>query len=485
MSTLPYLLPLGAAIVLLASGRVPLLLAGLGGLILTVPVAFLAHGGDGFAPFALAEAARGAWIAWQAIAVVIGGLLFYQVIRAAEPELFEGDGGAAAGPVLSHRGLFAICFLVGPFAESATGFGVGAVIAASLLARSGLRGAPAVAFALYSQILVPWGALAIGTVVGAALIHMPLAALGMRSALLSVPILVAELAVFWSLAARFCAPASAKEKLDDLLWLAALLALLAAANRYASVEVAGVAATGLLLPLRYLRDARPSLAAARRAVAQAAPYLALTLLLLATRLVAPLAAVLRGAWAIQPYGDLPAFAPLHHASVVLVAVALCYGGAMGALRRWRDILARLWRSARTPVAVTLVFVVMAQLMAAAGIAQRLAEGWSDVAGPLALAATPLFGAAAGFLTGSNVASNGMMLPLQAALAASAGADPTWIAAVQNVAGSDFTLLSPIRVAMATALLGLVRTEREIYRLLAPLAATVILVLLAAALLARL
>lgn len=478
-----YLLPLAVVVLLLASGRVKLVTAGMIGLALTIPATYVARPGDGFLDFVMRESLHGAWIAWQAIAVIVAGLVFYQVIRAAQPALFSRDrvSDGKAAQEFSHRELFVACFLAGPFAESATGFGVGAIIAVSILTRIGLTGVPAVVFALFSQILVPWGALAIGTVVGAALIHMPLTELGIRSALLSAVILLGYLFVFWWLAARLRRPASTAEKLDDLFWLLLLDALVWLMNRYASVEIAGVSATGALLAARYLRDHRPSIADIRVTVWRTAPYLALTLVLVATRLIHPLGRALQQTLVLRPVADLPAFPFLYHASMLVLATALAYGAAMKIGGAWRPVFNEAWRAGRVPVAVTLAFVVMAQLMSAAGIASALAAGWANIAGPLSLAASPLFGAAAGFLTGSNVASNGMMLPLQAALAAKASADPFWIAAVQNVAGSNFTLLSPIRVAMATALLSLAGVETEVYRLVLPLGLVVLAVLMTAAL----
>src|SRR6202012_846007 len=117
---------------------------------------------DALPRFALVESAKGAWIAWQAVAVILAGMFFYPPFRRHEGAMFEAGGRAGA---FSHRLLFAVCFLLGPFAESATGFGVGGIIAAAALLRMGLSGVPAVVLALFSQILVPWGALAIGTMI--------------------------------------------------------------------------------------------------------------------------------------------------------------------------------------------------------------------------------------------------------------------------------------------------------------------------------
>ena len=83
---------------------------------------------------------------------------------------------------------------------------------------------------------------------------------------------------------------------------------------------------------------------------------------------------------------------------------------------------------------------------------------------------------AGALTGSNTASNGMFMVLQIELATRAGADLQWIAAVQNVAGSNAILISPVRIAMGCALVAMSGRESDIYRLVWPLGVVMLLVL---------
>lgn len=101
-------------------------------------------------------------------------------------------------------------------------------------------------------------------------------------------------------------------------------------------------------------------------------------------------------------------------------------------------------------------------MAGGGLAGLVANTAERLFGGAATALVPPFGALSGFLTGSNTGSNGMMMPVQAALAHAGGASVAWAAAVQNVAGSTFTMLSPVRIATACALFGLAGRERAAY-----------------------
>jgi len=55
-----------------------------------------------------------------------------------------------------------------------------------------------------------------------------------------------------------------------------------------------------------------------------------------------------------------------------------------------------------------------------------------------------------------------------------------VAALQNSSGSAFTMFSPIRIGMVSAVVGLVGQEQQLYRLVGPLVAVVSGVLLLAA-----
>ncbi|MFA5242304.1 MAG: L-lactate permease [Sulfuricella sp.] len=477
--TILYLLPLLTVMALLVLRKATLLQAGIVGLLLTVPAAYLAKNAPvSFSSFLVLEAAKGAWLAWLAISVILASLFFYHTIKAAS-ELFE-QVQEKASP-FSYRTLFSVCFLLGPFFESATGFGVGLIITVPFLLRMGISGPVAVLFGLFSQILVPWGALATGTVVGAGIAGIPLAQLGIYSALLSGPLLAAYLLLFWRYASQQGLGANTLQKVDDILWVVALFLLLYLCNRFMAVETAGMFAAGVLLVLRYWRDSQPTLTGWLQVLKLALPYVLLVGILLATRAIGVVGEFLKGLWIIRPLPDLPPFPVFYHVSFLLLATALLYGaGKRITWPRWRLIGGGALSAAKIPVVVTLVFVVMAQIMTSAGIAVELAKSWEGLAGgTLAVLASPVFAAIAGFLTGSNVASNAMLMPMQTALSAHSTVSSHWIAAIQNTAGSNLTMLSPIRVAMGCALLK-TNAEHQVYRLALPMgfAATGTLVLMA-------
>jgi len=476
--TILYLLPLLCIILLLAFRRASLLQAGVAGLLLTLPAAYVAlSGAGGFAEYLAGAFGKGAWLAWQALSVILAGLVFHNVNKSAHPELFEP--GRDSADAFSYRRLFTVCFLLGPFFEAASGFGIGMVITLPFLLRMGVTGPSAVVFALFSQILVPWGALAVGTVVGAGLADVTLQDIGMRSALISAPLLFGYLVMFWWLVAVEGHAVELRQRFDDAVWVGALAGLLYVANRYIAVETAGLFSAGVLLAMRFWRDDRPSVATWRAVLRPAAPYVVLTAVLLLTRTVAPLRDLLQHLAVVRPGEGMAPFALFYHVSFWLLVVALLYGTARGTgWSQWGGIVRQTWASARITLAVTLVFVIMAQIMASSGMAYQLAHAWSALAGEHAVLATPLFAAVAGFLTGSNVGSNAIMMPLQSALASHATHDMQWLSAIQNTAGSNFTMLSVVRVAMGCALVKIVGQEQEIYRRAWPLGAMALLIFVA-------
>ena len=124
-----------------------------------------------------------------------------------------------------------------------------------------------------------------------------------------------------------------------------------------------------------------------------------------------------------------------------------------------------WRSC----AVTLAFVVMAELYVGSGMAQQIAEALRAVAGRGAALSVPLFAATGGFLTGGGSAGNAMLMPMVTALARAIAVDPAWVAAVQNSVCTNLTMLSPIRVTMGLAILALAMPDSALYRRAWPLA----------------
>ena len=81
--------------------------------------------------------------------------------------------------------------------------------------------------------------------------------------------------------------------------------------------------------------------------------------------------------------------------------------------------------------------------------------------------------------------NGLLVPSHAALAAAAGVDAKWMAAIQNAAASALTMLSLLRLSIGCALVGRPELERRAFAQAWPLAGSALAILLGAAALAAL
>lgn len=461
MDLLLALLPLGAAFALILAGRASIANAGLIGAAIAVGLAGL----DGGVIVAADAVARGLWIAWLAISIIVTGLFFQKAALAAAPDVFRLPGGSASD---ARAQAFTAVFLLGVFVESASGFGLGAVAAAAVLQAGGQGTVRMAALALLSLALVPWGALAIGTSIAAGLTGFPAAAIGVESAFLCVPVLATALVLFWRWAPG---PVSLKAMAAETLWLGALLALLWAANRFGAVDVAGVIAAGALFALRWAIDR-----ARDRPALTAGPFALFAVFIVALRLVPGVTPWLEALWTLQPWPTLPRFAPVAHASLWLLVLGAGFALSQGLRpRRLAAAGQATLKAARVPVLVTAGYIVLGEAMAARGAPAVLADAVAGLAGAGAAYGTPVFAALAGWLTGSNAAAHGMLVELQAALGSAAGVDPLRAVSAQNVVASAYTMLSPMRVALVAAALGLAGQETRIVRLLLPFALAVLAV----------
>lgn len=467
METVAAALPLAVALVALAAGRWPATRAAALGCGLALLVALLPAYRP--APAALAAALLDGLVTTAAVVyVVFGGLLLFQVMEA---------GGAtrrlatALASLSTDRTGLALLLVLGwaPFVESASGFGVGAAVTCPLLLALGFPHRRAILLALLGLCAVPWGALAIGFALGVVLAGVPWPATAALCALLCLPLL----AYFAGLALTLAGGRAGWRR-----WpLAAVLVIvlgggLWAVSGWLSVELAGllaglaataVGAAWLVLAQRSrkggpagsvaLPPGQPSLA---RAVT---PYALLVGLLLATRLIGPLASALQSTLVVGMPGGAARLSVLANSGTWVLVAAL--GGALAlglppvvvgkamalAGRRW-------WR----PAAATAGFVALGQIMLAAGMTDALATALTGL-GPFFLAATAVLGVLGGYVTGSNAGANGMLAALCAEAARALGLSPVLVAAMLNAAAASVTMASAPRLLLTVAVAGVPAAER--------------------------
>ena len=443
--------PLLALLSLLAAGRAGPVGACLVALGLALPAALASlPAGVDFAGFLLAEAGRGVFLALQPVAGVAGGLLFHAAV--------SGSGEAAARPATAAR-IFAVTLPLGAFLESVTGFAVGAVFALSALRGMGIAGAVGGALALQALVLVPWGGLGPGTSLGAALAGLPGHDVALVAAWPNAAWLLLLAPLLWAMMRRAGVVVSAAEKLAQLGLLGLMAAVLLLANLYLPFEVAGVLATGIGVVLALWRADPPS--EWRGPLRAAAPYLLLTAGILLARLW-------RDPPALRPFAEFPGF-PLTHVAVVLWLVALGLLWRGGALDRAGPALAR----ARRPALAMLLYVLLGRVLAGSGAAAGLAQALAEAMGGLAPYAVPVMGLVSGIVTGSNVGSNAALMSIQAGLGQAAGLPAALAAGVHNFAGGAGAGMSFGVTAMLCALLADGTRPAQLWRLLLPSMAMVV------------
>ncbi|MBA2693357.1 MAG: L-lactate permease [Rubrobacter sp.] len=389
---------------------------------------------------------------WSVLYVLFGGLLLYNLLSAA------GAVDAVSrflGAVEPEKERLALGVVVGaaPFFESVTGFGVAVVISAPILLAAGFSSIKSAVLATWGQCAVPWGALGVGTVIGADLSGTTFAELSDSSAFLNVPLFVVYAVASIILAGGWTAVE--KHGVEAvLLGLAAGFGTLAT-SLYFVPELSG-AVGGLLAALTFLALRWRRVKEVRVPGKALFPYAVLVALITLgsgpERIGATLDALDD---AIAPFFTGPGL-PLI-LSAMFAAALFGLGGetiklsALSTVRQWLPTAGSV-----------LAFVLAGQIVASSGAAAILASA-AFAAGGFYPVAASFLGALGGILTGSNAASNALFMPPQIEAARSLGVSGELVAAVQNVSGSHASMLAPQRIILAATATGLLGREGEIVR----------------------
>ncbi len=474
-------LPALAVVLLIASGRVSVLKAAVAGTVLALAVAAVAAPQPFDAAAARVALSRGAWIGWTVIPYILGGLLFWQVA------MLPGKGALPPGhqphdAVARRRQLFTACFLIGPFAEATTGFGIGIIGTMAAIRPLHVRPIELLAFSLLSQTMILWGAMGSGVIVGAAFAGMDPTELALRASVFVCAFHLFWLPMFWRLAARAGIAAGPREHGMEALWLAAGLALASGATLWLGPEIAMLAAYGLLIVLRFLAQERPGRAALIRACGRMLPFMLLIGGLVLTRILPPLRQWLEAGLRIVPFEGVPAWSPLYHAGTWLILGAVLTGLLRGQGTALPREMKTAWKTGRLAVLTIVIYSMMAEVLTKSGIAAALAEGLFAALGGWAILVTPVLAGLFGGLTNSGNASNGLFMASQIRLGTAAGFHLGSVAALQHISGLTMSMFSPVRMAIVCGLAGTPGRERDAYRVMLPFAAAALLVLLAGAVL---
>lgn len=377
--------------------------------------------------------------ALEVLVILLGGVVLSEILSAsgAQHQLATWVQQCCADP---GRAVLLIVLGITPFVESITGFGVGVVVAVPLLRHIGLPAGKAAVLGLLGLVIVPWGALAPGTLVAAQLGGVPFDELGVRSAVLSGPVFAIMGGAALVVA---CGWRSARAHGPDLLLVAGTLwTAVWATNRLIGTPLAGaigsLATIAVTLALSRIRD-QVSLGLDGPTWHALRPYGLLVAGLLSSSVVV-MAVGAEGPWELVA-------SPSTWLMITCLATPLLVGlrgtelsaAVMTALRRW-------W-----PIAVaTALFLTLGGVLTATGMSTTLAQAASQL-GPVYLFLVPFLGGLGGFIAGSNAGANAMFAASQAQAAHVLGADVTQVVGMQNVSASLLTMAAPPRVALAASL----------------------------------
>ncbi|MDD9885204.1 MAG: L-lactate permease [Gammaproteobacteria bacterium] len=367
--------------------------------------------------------------------VIAPGQIFNAQLQAAG--IIDAIGARIERVALSRMKMASVIVLgAAPALESLTGFGVSLFFTVPVLVQLfPLR--QALLLSLLGMNIMPWGTLALATLLGAQLAGAPFAQLAFATSLTSF----AVFPVIGGLIFFICrAPGTPwRALLFPLLTGLLLSGCLVFYNAFAAAELAGVCAgltaAALMLLAETLRRG-PGIFAAAGADAAAAdaqdpwplwrlltPYCILIALIAISRL-GPVNHALQNLLRIESGGvQLAVFTSpgvFIGLSAVLLGVLSSRILAGNAARNssanspaWRDgVFARGLQRAGYPVAAIALFVVFAQLHRASGLFEALAARLVELELTQIALVAPLLGMLSGYATGSNVGGNALFMALQ-------------------------------------------------------------------------
>ncbi|MBO6560092.1 MAG: L-lactate permease [Nisaea sp.] len=395
--------------------------------------------------------------------VLLGGVTLYWVLKTGNALERLGRAAAEAIPDPAER-VLVLVLGVSVFFESATGFGVGIIVTVPLLIALGYSPVRAALIALLGQCAVPWGALAIGTVLGADLSDLSASETAMEAVWLCLPfILLCAFAALHFAEESLFRPAHVIAAVG---YSALLAALLWAGSAWVSVELAGcIAGLGVTLVGLMLARLRTGARAEGSGLGAAAlPLFVLMGTLSLTRLVPEIEMLTSNTLLVEVSSHNFSLSLVHHPGfwMLLAAAAgiLCLRIPANEVRILLPNAFRQWLKASLSVAG---FICFGHVMLHAGMTDDLAETVAASAGTAYLYAVPGIGALGGFLTASNAGSNAIFMAFQSTVANRLALDPVLVAAAQNAAGANITLASPGRIVLAAAVSGLAGEENRLMR----------------------
>ncbi|MGE7113907.1 L-lactate permease [Lysinibacillus sp. NPDC047702] len=371
-----------------------------------------------------------------------------------------------------------LAFGLSPLIEAVSGFGLAIIVIAPILIALGFHPLQSALIALISLCIIPWGTLAMGTIIGATLADIPLALLGIVSALMCIPIYIyfSFLVVFIGAGKQ-----AVKEKFLSIFFIGLLLGVsVFICNLYGSVELAGIFGSLAVIAASFWmmkrNNKKPFVETPKELIKNLSPYLLLIILLFISRMILPLKSFL-SAWTITSPTYNYQFSPLYAPGFFLIIVCI-YSIAIFHINRIAilDSINLTIKKCSPVILTTFLYIVVSEMMSQSGMINVLSVAAAQAFGYYFVLLTPVIGAIGGFLTGSNTASNTMFIRLQTATAQQIGISPLLAASAQNVSSSLMTMVNPSRVALSCSVCQIGEWENNIQKKLALVGAGTLLLI---------
>lgn len=348
-----------------------------------------------------------------------------------------------------------------PLIESTSGFGIAVMMVTPIFIALGYPAFKAILLGLISLMAIPWGAMSIGTIIGAEMSGVSLLDLGLGTAFLSV--LPVTYFIFVGIYIAGGWEALKRKWVLGILFSFSFVGSLILFNALGAVELAGVLSALLTMGLGFFLM-KKLVGTPSSLLRIFSPYLLLTLMILSTRLVTPLKNFLETHFVLRVPRFSYSLALLYSPGFWLFITCLCTVLLFQIKKdAFREALRKTIKQWIPFTVATTAFVSISEVMSSAGMIGVVADTLASSFGTAFLMVSPLIGALGGFLTGSNASSNAMLIKLQTQTAMQVGISPEFASIVQNTSSSHSTMASPARVALGASLYGIGDQENVLLR----------------------
>ncbi len=336
-------------------------------------------------------------------------------------------------PIKTHHKVLLLLFGLLPAVESITGFGISLILAIPILF-SLFRADVAGRLSMLSMNTISWGTLGLSTLVGAKIAGIDSAVLGMTTAYF-MPLM---LLLFCLVALRLLGKGL---QLQDIIFTILLISLfsisLYIANRFGLVELAGVIAgfVNFLMFGAYLlyRAKQNPMHSFMNFLAVMTPYLLVVAFVISIKALTHHYPTLLDISTLHGYGvNFVFFASPCLAILMTIAV-------IAVRHRHHRVQFPLVKALKA-CATLFIFILLAQLMNFAGFITQLMAMLDDMDNIWLFALMmPLFAMLSGFVTGSNLGGNALLMDISSKLGDNLG-QGVLFSAIQN-AGAGFAVFA--------------------------------------------